>query len=111
MITGQNLSLYLGDSFSQDLTAYSTATEYFNLSGWTGEAGVKYRYGNTGYALQFNFEAISEVSGLFNISCNSIDTTGLAPGENHYNVILSSGQSRETVYYGYLNTYPSVVFH
>ena len=111
MVTGQNLSLYLGDSFSQNLTAWSGSGVYFNLSGWTGEGGVKYRYGLTGYGLVFDFNNIAPESGLFNINCDYTQTTGIPVGEHHYNIKFSSGNTKETFYFGYMAVYPNVIAH
>ena len=101
--SGQNLSLFLGDSFSETLTATG-----YNLTGaWTGEAGVRYRYGSTGYALNFNYSGIT--ADTFTISVNPTGTTGLAVGDHPYNVKISSGNITNTIYYGYLSVYPNII--
>lgn len=110
MITsGKVLSLYKGDSFSQNLTAYNDDFTYLNLSRWTGDAGVRYRYGKTGqYDINFNYEVISNESGLFNISCGSERTTGAFVGEHPYNVRILRGEESHTIYDGYLIVYPDL---
>lgn len=100
--SGQNLNLYVGDSFSQTLNVLD-----IDLNNWTGEAGVKYRYGLTGYALIFDYNV--ENSGSFTITCPAYLTTGLSVGNHPYNIQIKSGDYAQTIYYGYVAVYPNVI--
>lgn len=113
MTTGvrYDLNLTQGASFVTSLTLTNSEGSLVNLSGYSGYAPIKTRYGATGSILgEFLVSVTSPASGGFSISITDEESALLPCTQAAYEVNLYSSGSNDPLKYinGYLNVYPSV---
>lgn len=114
MFTGI-LNLYQGDYFS---FSQSPATDAYgnivNLSGLTGAAYLKIKYGDSGVLDKFNFKITNTLSGSYSISLLPTQTSTYPINQGIYGVyvfnnILNSGTFQAQIAQGYINVNPELV--
>jgi hypothetical protein len=113
MTTGvrYDINLTRGSSYSASLTLTNSAGTRVNLSGYSGYAPVKTRYGATGSGLgEFVVSITSAVSGIFSLSMTDENSALLPCTQAAYEVNLYSSGSNDPFKYinGYVNVYPSI---
>lgn len=97
-----NFDLVQGDTLNTTLTATG-----INLNGYTLNAGLRARYGWSGYAGgSFSATTISGAQGIFSINMPATGTAGLYVDKYVYDVQMASGNSVSQIYKGTITLLP-----
>ena len=113
MTTGvrYDINLTQGSSYSAALTLTDSAGSRVNMSGYSGYAPIKTRYGATGDVLgEFLVLITVPASGGFSISITDEESALIPCTQAAYEVNLYASGSNDPLKYinGYINVYPSV---
>jgi hypothetical protein len=113
MTTGvsYDINLTQGASYVVALTLANSDNTYPNLSGYSGYAPIKTRYGATGSILgEFLFSVTVPESGIFTLSITDEESALLPCTQAAYEVNLYPSGNNDPHKYmnGYINIYPSI---
>ena len=112
MATGvrHDINLVQGMRFSCSMTLTDSAGSRVVLSGYSGYAPIKPRYGDTGTFGEFLVTISNPASGVFTLSLEEEEISAIPPTEAVYDVTLypSGGDNPLKYVNGYLTVYPEV---
>jgi len=113
MTTGvrYDIDLTQGSSYSSSLTLTTSSGTRVNLSGYSGYAPVKTRYGATGSGLgEFTVSIVSAISGVFSLSMTDEVSALLPCTQAAYEVNLYTSGSNDPFKYmnGDLSIHPAL---
>lgn len=112
MSTGvrHDIDMVQGSRYSCSLTLTNSTGGRINLSGYSGYAPIKPRYGDTGTFGEFLVSFTNPTSGVFMLSLEEGETSAIPSTQAAYEVILypSGGDNPLKYINGYVNMYPEV---
>lgn len=104
-----NITLIQGSSYNLNLNVSNSDNSYFNLSGHNCRGGLKYKYSDTGYLLNFNPTITNYESGAINIYLSGSQTQTLPVFIGVYDIeTYSSGGYVNKFIKGYCECAPEV---
>lgn len=106
-----NIDLILGQSYCLQATAKNSSNVAIDLSTYTVRGGVKNKFSDSSYSLNFNPTILSAVSGIIQVSLSGYMTSGLKIGVFPYDIeAAQTGISGDgnviKVLRGYVSTWP-----
>lgn len=110
MSTILNLEINQGETFSQRITGFNSAGDYFNLTGYSSISGaIKFRYGSSGELSNLNpVIHNSYVSGIVDISIPATGTAYLPANQLLYNIEIYSGVAVTRLFEGKVTVTPQL---
>jgi hypothetical protein len=101
-----DIEIYQGDTFALNATAYGDNGSPLNLSGYTGFAGIKDRYGASGYLGIFDVTILP--SGQFEMYMHHTGTAALPTTIALYDLEFASGEITVKYLRGDVPIYPQI---
>jgi hypothetical protein len=112
MATGvrHDINLSQGSRYSCSMTLTDSSGDRIILSGYSGYAPIKPRYGDTGSFGEFEVSITNPASGIFSLVLEEEDVSAIPPTQAAYEVILypSGGDNPLKYINGYVTVYPAV---
>ena len=102
-----NFDLYPGNNLSLDFAVTASGAP-INLLGYTLSGFARYRYSDTGYALNLLPQITSATGGRFSVFLNSTQTTGVKVGKMYYNINRYMGTYTDGLVGGKVTVYPFI---
>lgn len=103
-----DISVYQGDTFNISLIVKDSNGNRFNLSGYTGFAGIKSSYCSTGYLGTFNVSITNYGSGEVSVSMPATGTAELYSTIAFYDLEFASGSYVNKFLAGKVYIYPQI---
>ena len=108
-----NIDLIIGQSYCLQATAKNSSNVAIDLSSYTVRGGIKNKFSDNTYSLNFNPIILSAVSGIIQVSLSGYMVSGLKVGIFPYDIeaaqtgALGDGNVIK-VLRGYVTTWPEV---
>lgn len=104
-----NLNIYQGASFQVQVNFQDALGNLQNLSGYSGNCGMKLHYGDTGVLAYLNVDFPTGQTGTINLSMPASGTAALPVTQALYELDLADPNGNIFTYlYGYANISPQV---
>lgn len=104
-----SLCVKQGSSYSWPVTFTDSNGNFISISGWSGYAPIKSRYGSTTVLESFNLDFSVGASGILTMSLDRDQTAALPVNENLFEVELYPSVGSAVKYlWGYLNVSPQL---
>ena len=103
-----NFDIVQGDNLNLTLTATGVNGSAINLNGYSLYAGIKSRFGASGYLENITAASISGEQGIFSLTMPATGTAALYVQRAVYDVKMVSGNTTTQIFKGYANVLPEV---